>query len=88
MTPTTHRAARSAFSLSKAVRANGGGSLALEEAGGSIAYGSLSIPSTGGWQNWVTVKQAVQLSAGKRKFGIAIRNGGWTLNWFHVSKAS
>lgn len=67
---------------------NGGGSLALEEAGGSISYGTVSIPYTGGWQNWVTVKHTVQLTAGKRKFGIAIRNGGWNLNWFRVSKAS
>jgi len=66
---------------------NGGGNLALEEAGGSIAYGSVSIPATGGWQNWVTVKHTVQLTAGKRKFGIAIRNGGWNLNWFRVTKA-
>jgi len=66
---------------------NGGGNLALEEAGGSIAYGSVSIPATGGWQNWVTVKHTVQLSAGKRKFGIAIRNGGWNLNWFRVTQA-
>jgi endoglucanase len=65
---------------------NGGGNLQLEEAGGSVAYGTMNIPSTGGWQNWVTVKQTVQLPAGSRKFGIAIRNGGWNLNWLRVTK--
>ncbi|MFG6458714.1 carbohydrate-binding protein [Roseateles sp. BYS96W] len=67
---------------------NGGGNLQLEEAGGSVVYGSVNIPATGGWQNWVTVKHTVQLPAGTRKFGIAVRNGGWNLNWFRVTKAN
>jgi endoglucanase len=67
---------------------NGGGNLTLEEAGGSVAYGSINIPSTGGWQNWVTVRHTVQLTAGNHKFGIAVRNGGWNLNWFRISRAS
>jgi len=67
---------------------NGGGNLTLEEAGGSIAYGSVNVPATGGWQNWVTVQHTVTLAAGTRKLGIAVRNGGWNLNWFRISKAS
>ncbi|RQP25605.1 carbohydrate-binding protein [Piscinibacter terrae] len=67
---------------------NGGGNLTLEEAGGSVAYGSINVPSTGGWQNWVTIRHTVQLTAGNHKFGIAIRNGGWNLNWFRISRAS
>ena len=43
------------------MRLNGGGNLQLEEAGGSVVYGSVNIPATGGWQNWVTVKHTVQL---------------------------
>ena len=64
----------------------GGGSLSFEEAGGSPGYAALNVPSTGGWQNWVTVKQTVQLTAGDHRFGIAVRNGGWNLNWFRISK--
>lgn len=67
---------------------NGGGNLQLEEAGGSVVYGTVNIPATNGWQNWVTVKHTVQLPAGNHKFGIAVRNGGWNLNWFRVTKAS
>ncbi len=66
---------------------SGGGNLTLEEAGGSVAYGSLNLPATGGWQNWTTVQQTVQLPAGPRKFGLAIRNGGWNLNWIRITPA-
>ncbi|MFG6466194.1 carbohydrate-binding protein [Pelomonas baiyunensis] len=65
---------------------NGGGNLQLEEAGGSVVYGALNVPSTGGWQNWTTISHTVTLPAGSRKFGIAVRNGGWNLNWFRVTK--
>ncbi|HTF96446.1 MAG TPA: carbohydrate-binding protein [Cellvibrio sp.] len=67
---------------------NGGGSLTFEEAGGSPAYGMLAIPSTGGWQNWTTVKHTVNLSAGSHKFGIKANAGGWNINWIRISKAN
>ena len=31
---------------------NGGGNLSFEETGGTF-HGSINIPSTGGWQNWM-----------------------------------
>lgn len=67
---------------------NGGGSLTFEEAGGATVYGTLAIPSTGGWQTWTTVKHTVNLSAGSRKFGIKANGGGWNLNWIRISKAN
>lgn len=67
---------------------NGGGSLTFEEAGGSPAYGNLAIQATGGWQNWVTIKHTVTLSAGSRKFGIKANAGGWNLNWIRISKVN
>jgi endoglucanase len=44
------------------------------------------IPATGGWQNWVTVQQQVQLSAGSHRFGIGVPAGGWNLNWYRITK--
>lgn len=67
---------------------SGGGSLTFEEAGGSPAYGTLAIPSTGGWQNWTTVKHTVNLGAGSHKFGIKVNAGGWNINWIRISKAN
>ena len=64
----------------------GGGSLALEEAGGSPVYGVVNIGATGGWQNWTTIRHTVKLNAGAHRFGIKANAGGWNLNWFRISK--
>ncbi len=66
---------------------SGGGSLQLEKAGGIPVYGRISIPATGGWQNWVTVSHTVNLNAGPNAFGIKATAGGWNLNWFRIIKA-
>jgi endoglucanase len=63
---------------------NGGGGLRFEEAGGSPVYGQLAVPSTGGWQNWITISHTVNLSAGTHRFGINAISGGWNLNWFRI----
>ena len=67
---------------------NGGGNLVLEEAGGNPSYGAINIPATNGWQNWITIKHTVSLTAGTHKFGIKANNGGWNLNWFRLSKVN
>lgn len=56
----------------------------IEKAGGNPVYGTLDIPNTGGWQNWVTVKHQIELEAGLQRFGLAISAGGWNLNWFEI----
>ncbi len=66
----------------------GGGIIRLEEAGGSVNYGTVAIPGTGGWQTWTTVKQRVNLTAGTHSFGIAVPAGGFNLNWFRVTAVS
>ncbi len=67
---------------------SGGGSLTFEEAGGAPAYGTLAVPSTGGWQTWTTIKHTVNLSAGSHKFGVKANAGGWNINWIRISKAN
>jgi len=48
-----------------------GGSLQLEKSGGTQVHGGkVSIPSTGGWQNWQTVSHTITLNAGPIAFGI------------------
>ena len=63
-----------------------GGSLQLEKAGGIPVYGVISIPVTGGYQNWVTVSHTVNLNSGPNAFGIKVTAGGWNLNWFRITK--
>lgn len=63
---------------------NGGGSLQLEQGGGGQVYGTINIPSTGGWQTWTTIYQTVNLNAGTQNFGIKALNGGWNFNWWAI----
>jgi subtilisin family serine protease len=66
---------------------NSGGSLQLERAGGSVVYGRVSIPATGGYQTWTTISHIVTLSAGNEMFGILATGSGWNINWFTITKA-
>ena len=63
---------------------SGGGNITFEEAGGTPSFGSITLPSTGGWQTWATIKQRVTLSAGVHRFGIKVNAGGFNLNWFRI----
>lgn len=66
---------------------NGGGNLSLERAGGSMVFGTMAVPATGGWQTWRTISHEVQLPAGKQSIGLAARAGGFNLNWFQIEPA-
>ena len=64
-----------------------GGSFQLERAGGSVVYGRISVPATGGYQTWTTITHTVNLSAGSEEFGILATGGSWNINWFTITKA-
>jgi len=64
---------------------NGGGKLSCDLNAGSIQLGAIDIPSTGGWQNWTTVSQTINVTAGTYNFGIYAQAGGWNLNWFRIT---
>ncbi|CAM3893833.1 MULTISPECIES: beta-1,3-glucanase family protein [Flavobacterium] len=55
---------------------------------GAIGLGSVNIPNTGGWQNWQTVSQTVNVNAGTYNFGIFIQNSGVNLNWIKITKTN
>jgi endoglucanase len=63
----------------------GGGTIRLEKQGGSPSYGTVAVGPTGGWQNWQTITQTIQLSAGQQNIAIAAVAGGFNLNWFSIS---
>ena len=65
---------------------NGGGRIQLEKAGGSPAYGTVNVPSTGGWQKWTTVSHQVKLTAGAQQIAINARKGGFNLNWLKLMR--
>lgn len=61
------------------------GRFKLEKAGGTVNYGELNVPSTGGWQNWTTISHEVNLEGGSQNFAIAAIAGGFNINWLEIT---
>ncbi|WDF66317.1 glycosyl hydrolase family 18 protein [Flavobacterium sp. KACC 22763] len=54
---------------------------------GAIQLGAVNVPNTGGWQNWQTISQTVNVNAGTYNFGIYIQASGANINWFKITKS-
>ncbi|MDX6183650.1 glycosyl hydrolase family 18 protein [Flavobacterium sp. Fl-77] len=65
-----------------------GARISSDLSAGTIQLGAVNIPNTGGWQNWQTVSQTVNVNAGTYNFGIYIQNSGVNLNWFRITKSA
>ncbi len=61
-----------------------GGTLVLSRNGTDL--GVVTVPNTGGWQNWQTVTITVNLQAGQQDLAIFVRKGGWNINWWQLTK--
>ena len=62
-----------------------GGSFQFEKAGGTVVYGVIDVPATGGWQNWQTISHTVNLTAGQQEVALASLSGAWNINWFEIT---
>lgn len=49
---------------------------------------TVTVPNTGGYQNWVTVQKTVTLKAGVHYFKIGTTTGGFNVNWFKITSAT
>ncbi|MDF7808671.1 Ig-like domain-containing protein [Pontiellaceae bacterium B12219] len=65
---------------------DGGGSVQLQVNG--TAQTTVSIDSTGGWQNWTTLSTSVSLSAGTHTIRLHAAAGGWNINWLEFIQRS
>lgn len=66
-----------------------GGTITLTKSG--VAVASVSVPVTGGWQNWVTVKTTALLSAGTGTYRLEYSGGSgylFNVNWFEFTGAA
>ena len=63
-----------------------GGALSLDLNAGAIPLGQVSVPATGGWQNWTTVSHTVNVNAGTYNLGVYAQQGGWNINWIRITK--
>jgi len=68
------------------VASTSGGTVSLDLNAGSIVLGQVSVPNTGGWQNWTTISQTVTINAGTYNVGVYAAQGGWNLNWIKFTK--
>ncbi|NEA30673.1 carbohydrate-binding protein [Streptomyces sp. SID13031] len=60
----------------------------LASASGTNLSGNVSLPSTGGWQNWSTVTTQVTLPAGLQTLTVYQDSGGWNLNSLQFTSGS
>ena len=65
-----------------------GGVIRLEQGGGEISYGTVTVPNTGGWQVWQDISHTVTLPAGIQTVAIAAEIGGWNINHFSIDTGS
>jgi hypothetical protein len=74
------------YSIEYRVASATGAKISSDLNAGSIQLGSLDVPNTGGWQNWQTISQTVNVNAGTYNFGVFIQNTGVNLNWIKITK--
>lgn len=65
-----------------------GARISSDLSAGTIQLGAVNVPNTGGWQNWQTITQTVNVNAGTYNFGIYIQSSGVNLNWFRITKSA
>jgi len=61
------------------------GVISVQKAGGNPVYGTLNVPSTGGWQAWTTISRNITLPAGTQELAISAQVGGFNLNWLKLT---
>jgi beta-glucanase (GH16 family) len=64
---------------------NAGKTLRLEKDAGATQLGTVTVPNSGGWQNWTTVAHNVTLPAGAYTIGLATATGGFNINYFTIT---
>jgi hypothetical protein len=64
---------------------NAGKTLRLEKDAGATQLGTVTIPNTGGWQNWTNVAHNVTLPAGTYTIGLATATGGFNINYLTIT---
>ena len=68
------------------IASQSGGVLAANLNTNQIAFPAVGVTATGGWQNWQTVSQNVNINAGNYTFGLYAATGGWNINWIKFTK--
>jgi len=62
--------------------------LHISNSSGTNLSGPVSVPATGGWQNWTNVSATVTLQAGQQVLTLDQDSGGWNLNYMTFTAGS
>ena len=71
------------YGLSLRVASPVGSQLEVRSSNGTV-LATVSVPNTGGWQNWRTVTANVTLAAGVQTIRVHSVTSGWNFNWFEI----
>jgi hypothetical protein len=82
---TVNVAQAGSYTVQLRVASPGGASLHLGFNSASNVWKTVSIPATGGWQNWQTVTVPVTLGAGVQQMTVLFDNGGMNLRSANVT---
>jgi hypothetical protein len=78
-----------AYTLNLRLAATTAGNTMHVEMDGANISGAVSVPNTGGWQNWTTVSVTTpSLSAGQHVLRVFFDTGGHNLNWISFVAAA
>jgi len=55
---------------------------------GTTVLASVTVPNTGGWQNWQTVSASISLSAGSQTLRVKAVTNGWNFNWMNITSVT
>lgn len=72
------------YMINARVASTAGAQIAVDLNGGTIKLGNITVPNTGGWQNWATASSRVHIDAGTYRLGVYAVTGGWNFNWIEV----
>src|SRR5262245_3250798 len=85
---TVNVASAGSYTVQLRVASPGGGAMHVGFNTGSHVWVPVSIPATGGWQNWTTVSLTVTLGAGVQQMTLRADTSGFNLNYADVATAS
>ncbi len=84
---TVNVAAAGTYNLELRVASANGASLYIHF-NGVNETGTISVPATGGWQKWTTIRKSVSLAAGTQPMKVSFSSGGVNLNSITVSSGT
>ncbi|MBN1598768.1 MAG: carbohydrate-binding protein, partial [Bacteroidales bacterium] len=84
---TVNVASSGSYQMNARVASPGGGSFHVEMDGSNIS-GTVTVPNTGGWQNWQTVSTAVNLTSGQHIMRFFIDQQEFNTNYISFTQAT